>query len=137
MKMFTSDQSLQLLEQLVDLTERRRLKWDDFPTRLNGLTASLPRFRLVLDSVDDDGVQPFRLTVYRIADGNEESEFDEIVAEANPDDREQWRINEWLESLWTVAQRQVTGADAVIDDLFTDLRRTFEPPAYDDAEEPF
>jgi len=139
MDLFEAGQRIQLLQSVLDLTERGRLSWAipiSWSSRsIETMEATTDRHKFVVGSIDGDGQPPYFLDIFP------RNEFDpdriaRIEAEPqsygeDPDDWDNDRENDYLIAsllyrLYWRTKRIATNFDQTVSSIFDDLRKLDE-----------
>lgn len=123
--MFDDAEWSQIIDRLLDLTQRNLIKW---AFEESVITAKVGQVEYVLGSVDKDGRQPFFLHIWR---PDSETIAARLESTPGPDDEVPWSglsAAEKVSTLHAAAVRSASGAGELFDELMADLKRIDEPP---------
>ena len=122
----TTDQQLRVIDILLRATQSNETHWSAVSPDSESYETAVRGHSYIIESVDDDGLSPYVMSIFSIAEGRRISQ---IVSD-DPQNDDEVKVNEELTRLYDIARRRVLGTDEALANLLDDLEKIEEdlPP---------
>lgn len=112
------DKLARVIGGLADRTTTGDLVWEQSQQWSDLFATNIGSTRVVVDSVDNDGVAPYRFQIRKRADHHT---VHEIVMERDPENPSDVRMNELINKLYEAVRESVLQSESTLDEIIENL----------------